>query len=123
MEIDKTKDKANELSQKLKTVEIPSKNGGGEIENLQKEIAELKQENRKIKNVAALDKFGCLKSELIAREIPQECENIDEWIRDYKKNNEFLFRQSAENHGGTFKPSRSNNLSPTELMNNFIRGI
>ena len=123
MEIDKTKNKANELSQKLKSVKIPTKNEDGEIENLQKEIAELKRENRKIKNVAALDKFGCLKSELIAREIPQECENVDEWIRDYKTNNEFLFRQPPENHGGIFKPSRSNNLSPTELMNNFIRGI
>lgn len=123
MEIDKTKNKANELSQKLKSVKIPTKNEDGEIENLQKEIAELKRENRKIKNVAALDKFGCLKSELIAREIPQECENVDEWIRDYKTNNEFLFRHPSENHGGTFKPSRSNNLSPTELMNNFIRGI
>ena len=93
------------------------------LDDLKQEIEKLKQENKRIKFVSSLTKFGCLKPELVAGEIPSDCENLDEWVKNYKSENEFLFRQSSENHGGSFKPAKTNNLSPTELMNNFIRGI
>ena len=93
------------------------------LDDLKQEIEKLKQENKRIKCVSSLTKFGCLKPDLVAGEIPSDCENLDEWVQNYKSENEFLFRQSSENHGGSFKPAKTNNLSPTELMNNFIRGI
>ena len=102
------------------------KNDEKNVENLndlKQEIEKLKQENQRIKFVSSLTKFGCLKPELVAGEIPNDCENLDEWVQNYKSENEFLFRQASENHGGSFKPAKTNNLSPTELMNNFIRGI
>ena len=124
---EKLKSKAEILNQKLrnasqKTVP-PNLQEENETEILKKKVEDLMQENRKIKTLSSLNKFGCLKSELVAKEIPNDCENIDEWVQNYKNENAFLFSLSQENHGGNFKPSRSNNLSPTELMNNFIRGI
>ena len=121
------KNKAEILNQKLRNVSqknvSPNLQEENETEILKKKVEDLMKENRKIKTLSSLNKFGCLKSELVAKEIPSDCENIDEWVQNYKNENEFLFSLPPESHGGNFKPSRSNNLSPTELMNNFIRGI
>lgn len=94
-----------------------------EIENLKKEITALKSENFNVKTLAALEKSGCLKPELVIKAVPKDCENLQDWIDTFKTENDILFKQPPRNHGGNFKPSNCCNLSPTELMNNYIRGI
>ena len=93
------------------------------LEALQKEIADLKAENRKIKASAALDKSGCIKTDLVIKALPDDCEDIQAWIDNYKEENEFLFKEQKPIHGGSYKPTQSANLSATEIMNNYIRGI
>lgn len=91
------------------------------LKNLQDELALSKRENLTAKRTALLDKAGCISSELVAGIIPDECEDIQGWIDNYKKENELMFRPGGAKHGGGFKPAASNNLSPSEMMNMFIR--
>lgn len=91
-----------------------------QLKALQDEFAKTKRENRLVKNQSLLDKAGCIKSDLVASVIPDDCDDVQKWIEDYKKDNEILFK-SATNHGGSFKPSTSSNLDPHNVMNNFIR--
>lgn len=90
-----------------------------QLKTLQEEFAKTKRENRIVKNQSLLDKAGCIKSDLVATAIPDDCEDVQKWIEDYKKENEVLFK--AVNHGGNYKPSTSNNINPHDAMNNFIR--
>ena len=94
-----------------------------EIVKLKDEILKLKKENFNIKTLAALEKSGCLKPELAAKAIPDDCENIQEWVEGFKAENAILFKKPLNNHGSSFKPTQGTNLSPVEIMNNFIRGI
>ena len=94
-----------------------------ELEILKNEISALKSENFNIKTISALEKSGCIKPELVINAVPKDCENLQDWIDSFKTENEILFRQPPQNHGGNFKPSHYSNLSPSELMNNYIRGI
>ncbi len=94
-----------------------------QLESLQKEIADLKAENRRIKASAALDKSGCIKTDLVIKALPDDCEDIQAWIDNYKEENTFLFKEQSPIHGGSYKPTQSTNLSATEIMNNYIRGI
>lgn len=94
-----------------------------EMESLKQELAKLKDENFNIKTISALEKAGCLKPELVLKAIPKDCESLQDWIESFKTENDILFKQPPQNHGGNFKPSNCSNLSPTELMNNYIRGI
>lgn len=94
-----------------------------EISKLKEEISLLKKENFNIKTLAALEKSGCLKPELAAKTIPENCENIQEWVEQFKAENDILFRKPLQDHGNTFKPTQCTNLSPVEIMNNYIRGI
>lgn len=90
-----------------------------QLKALQEEFAKTKRENKLVKNQSLLDKAGCIKSDLVATAIPDDCEDVSKWIEDYKKENEVLFK--AVNHGGNYKPSTSNNINPHDAMNNFIR--
>ena len=92
-----------------------------QLKALQDEFAKTKRENRLVKNQALLDKAGCIKSDLVASIIPDDCANVQEWIDNYKKDNEILFKAATQNHGGNFKPSNGNNTNPHEAMNEFIR--
>lgn len=94
-----------------------------EIIKLKKEIADLKAENFNMRTISALEKSGCLKAELAAKVIPKDCTNIQEWVDNFKSENDILFQQPAQSHGSAFKPSQCSNLSPVEIMNNYIRGI
>ncbi len=94
-----------------------------DILSLKKQIENLKAENLSIKTIRALEKSGCIMPELAAKAVPADCENLQQWIDTFKSENEVLFQPPAQNHGGNFKPTKCNNLSPTELMNNYIRGI
>lgn len=90
-----------------------------QLKALQDEFAKTKRENRLVKNQALLDKAGCIKSDLVASVIPDDCDNIQEWIDNYKKENEVLFKSA--NHGGNYKPSSSSNVDPHNVINDFIR--
>lgn len=92
-----------------------------QLKALQDEFAKTKRENRLVKNQSLLDKAGCIKSDLVASVIPDDCDNVQEWIDNYKKENEVLFKAASSNHGGNYKPANSNNVSPNEVVNQFIR--
>lgn len=92
-----------------------------QLKALQDEFAKTKRENRLVKNQSLLDKAGCIKSDLVATVIPDDCDNVQEWIENYKKENEILFKTATQNHGGNFKPSNGTNVNPHDAINNFIR--
>lgn len=92
-----------------------------QLKALQDEFAKTKRENRLVKNQSLLDKAGCIKSDLVATVIPDDCDNVQEWIENYKKENEILFKTATTNHGGNFKPSNGTNANPHDAINNFIR--
>ena len=48
-----------------------------EIIKLQKEIAQLREENFNIKTISTLERAGCLKPELVLKSVPKDCEDID----------------------------------------------
>ena len=125
------KDREAELAQKIfrnvksaqQGQDEKSKKENEEILKLQKEIADLKEENFNVKTISSLERAGCLKPELVLKSVPRDCENLDEWIENFKSENDILFDDAQYNHGGIYKPTVSKNLSPNEIMNNFIRGI
>lgn len=92
-----------------------------QLKALQDEFAKIKRENRIVKNQSLLDKAGCIKSDLVASVIPDDCDNVQGWIENYKKENEILFKTATTNHGGNFKPSNGTNVNPHDAINNFIR--
>ena len=94
-----------------------------EILQLKKEIEQLKEENFNVKTISTLERAGCLKPELVLKSVPRDCENLGEWIDKFKAENDILFGSPDYCHGGAYKPTISKNLSPNEIMNNFIRGI
>lgn len=88
---------------------------------IQKELDNLKETNRNLEIMRALDKAGCLKSELVAKDIPTDCTDFEKFIADYKNENGFLFGIKKQTHGGTFKPQNARNLTPSQRMDNYIR--
>lgn len=90
-----------------------------QLKVLQEEFAKTKKENTIVKRQSLLDKAGCIKSDLVVNVIPDDCEDVQAWIDSYKKENEILFKK--ENHGGSYKPSSTTNLTPSQMMDNYIR--
>ena len=90
-------------------------------DSIQKELDILKESNRNLKIMRALDKAGCLKSELVSKEIPADCSDFEEFIENYKNENGFLFGVRKQTHGGNFKPQNSQKLTPSQRMDNYIR--
>ncbi|MBS4760298.1 MAG: hypothetical protein KHX03_06335 [Clostridium sp.] len=88
---------------------------------IQKELDALRISNRSLKVLRALDKAGCIKSELVAKDIPSDCENLEEFIEEYKAMNDFLFKEKKQSYGGIFKPSSTKNLTPSQQMDAYIR--
>ena len=103
--------------------ELKSEKENAEILKLQKEIEQLKEENFNVKTISSLERAGCLKPELVLKSVPRDCENLTEWIDNFKAENDILFVSPDSSCGGGYKPTVSKNLSPNEIMNNFIRGI
>lgn len=68
-----------------------------------------------------LEMAGCLKPDLVLKDIPVDCENLDGFLADYKKNNNFLFKKEKVRHGFTFRGGKSTNYTPSQQMNNYIR--
>ncbi len=92
-----------------------------QLKILQEEFAKTKKENTLVKRQSLLDKAGCIKSDLVVNVIPDDCEDVQGWIENYKKENGILFKKETTNHGGGYKPSTTSNLTPAEQMNSFIR--
>ena len=86
-----------------------------------KELEELKETNRNLKIVRALDKAGCIKSELVSKDIPKDCEDLEGFIEKYKEENQFLFSAPRKNIGSTFKTSGTKNLTAAQKMDAYIR--
>lgn len=125
-ELEALKNQIADLRKEAAKYRISAKNYSAEkqiaedqLKSLQEELTTAKKENRFVKCQMLLDKAGCIKSDLVANIIPDDCEDIQAWIEEYKRDNEILFNK--QDHGGAFKPSQINNLSPSELMNSFIR--
>lgn len=68
-----------------------------------------------------LEKIGCLKPTLVLSEIPAECEDIDDFLKVYKKENSFLFKGEKNRHGFSFRGGKSSNYTTSQQMNNYIR--
>lgn len=93
-----------------------------QIAKLNQELENTKRENVTVKRVAALEKAGCIEAELIANKIPEDETDINGWVEDYKKTHPSLFEEKKpQSHGGAYKPQKSNNLTPSQQMNAFIR--
>lgn len=127
-EIQSLKEQISELRKEAAKYRTAAKSNAGEkqsieeqLKALQDEFAKTKKENQTVKRTALLDKAGCIKSDLVVNIIPEYCDDIEAWIKEYKKENEVLFKQEIIKHGGGYKPSSSNNLSPSQVMNSFIR--
>lgn len=88
---------------------------------IQKELDALKISHRSLKIMRALDKAGCIKSELVAKDIPQDCEDLEQFIEEYKVQNDFLFKEKKQSYGGSFKPAAAKNLTPSQQMDAYIR--
>lgn len=68
-----------------------------------------------------LEKYGCRKPDLVLKDIPENCENLEEFLSDYQKENPFLFESPKVKHGYSFRGSRASNYTPSQQMNNYIR--
>ena len=91
---------------------------------IQKELESLKAQHRTLSIIQKLDKAGCIKSELVAKDIPAQMslsEDLDKFIEKYKEENKFLFKAPKQNAGGNFKASGAKNLTPSQQMDAYIR--
>lgn len=107
-----SRDEANE---KLEIIE--------KAREVQQELDALKAQHRTLKIMRALDSAGCIKSELVAKDIPDDCKDFDEYIKTYKVENGFLFNSARQkqSRGGAHKPSTTVNLTPSQQMDMSIR--
>lgn len=90
-------------------------------EEISRELEALRVSNRTLKVLRALDNAGCIKSDLVAKDIPEDCEDLDSFINNYKESNGFLFKPKKTFVGNSFKASGSKNLTPSQQMDAFIR--
>ena len=92
-----------------------------QFDDVRKELESVKLQNFEQLALSKLDKQGCLRSALVFKDIPQNCENLDDFIENYKKNNPFLFKKQKSKHGFSFKSGKNANYTPSQKMNNYIR--
>ena len=90
-------------------------------EDFLEELTSLKKAKRNLEVMRALDKAGCIKSDLVAKDVPSDCENLEEFIENYKEENKFLFTAPKKTIGSSFKTSTTKNLSPAQQMDAYIR--
>lgn len=120
-EISKLRKESAKYRQSSRTNEAEKTAIQQKAEEIQKELEVLKSTHKTLNIVRKLDKAGCVKSELVAKDIPDDCEDIDSFIEKYKEENDFLFRAKKQSLGGTFKPSTTKALTPSQQMDAFIR--
>ena len=92
-----------------------------QFDDVRKQLESLKAQSFEQIALMKLDKQGCLRSALVLKDIPQDCENLDEFIENYRKNCPFLFSNKKSKHGFSFKGGKNANYTPSQKMNNYIR--
>ena len=90
-------------------------------DNLQQQYDSVSIQNKTQQIIHKLQNVGCLKPALVLKDIPQDCENLDEFIQNYKNENYFLFEQPKERHGFAFRGGRARNYTTSQQMNSYIR--
>lgn len=91
------------------------------LQNLKADFETISKEKLNQEILYKLEMSGCLKPNLVLKDIPAECENLDDFLTDYKNNNPFLFQQQKTRHGFAFKGVKSTNYTSSQQMNNYIR--
>lgn len=122
-EMQRLRDESAKNRKTLKTEAEEKLNLQAKAEEIQAELTALKATHRSLNIMRLLDKAGCIKSELVAKDIPEDCKDFEEFIENYKKENGFLFQslQQKQNRGGSYKPSTTVNLTPSQQMDAYIR--
>ena len=127
-EIAELKAQIAELRRESAKYRTTAKNSETEKQTIEEQLKALKEdfiksqkENKKIKLQSMLDKAGCVKSELVIKDMPEDLENPEEWIEKYKEQNGFLFQSESKNHGGNHKPQGNKTLTPSQKMDAYIR--
>lgn len=85
------------------------------------QIANLTKQKAEGEILHKLEKIGCLKPTLVLSEIPADCEDIDDFLEVYKKENPFLFKSQKIRHGFSFRGGKASNYTTSQQMNNYIR--
>lgn len=120
-EIEKLRKEAAKYRTASKTEALQKTELQKKADEIQKELDSLKELNRNLKVMRALDKAGCIKSELVSKDVPTDCEDLNAFIENYKEENKFLFKSLKKTIGSTFKASGAKNLSPSQQMDAYIR--
>ncbi|MCR5261571.1 MAG: hypothetical protein K6C94_06995 [Candidatus Gastranaerophilales bacterium] len=89
--------------------------------NLKADYASISKQNYDQSIITKLEKAGCLKPSLVLKDIPEDCQNVDEFVQEYQQNNPFLFKKPQTRHGYTFKNGKASNYTASQQMNNYIR--
>lgn len=120
-EIRKLRDEAAKYRKSSRTIAEEKEAIEQKAKEIEEELKNLKESNRTLSIIRKLDNAGCIKSDLVAKDIPHNCEDIDAFIANYKEENGFLFKTPKQNFGTNFKPSSSKNLSASQKMDAYIR--
>ena len=95
---------------------------------LEQQAAEIKSELETLKKahraellMRKLDAAGCIKSTLVVKDIPENCDDIDTFIENYRSENSFLFNKNKISSNDFFKPQKSQLLSASQQMDRVIR--
>ena len=95
---------------------------------LEQQAAEIKSELETLKKahraellMRKLDAAGCIKSTLVVKDIPENCDDIDTFIENYRSENSFLFNKNKISGNDFFKPQKSQLLSASQQMDRVIR--
>lgn len=123
-ELEKLRKEAAKYRNSTKAEEMEKLEIQARAQEIQKELDTLRAEHRSLSIIQKLDKAGCIKSELVAKDVPAQislAEDLDKFIEKYKEENKFLFKAPKQNAGGTFKASGAKNLTPSQKMDAYIR--
>lgn len=105
----------------LKTSNLEKDEALKRFEEIKTELDSVCKQKREREIFYTLEKFGCLKPDLVIKDIPENCENVEDFLSSYKTQNPFLFESPKTKHGFAFRSNRAVNYSPSQQMNNYIR--
>lgn len=92
-----------------------------QYDDLQAEYNRVLNSKREQEILHKLQLKGCKKPELALRDIPPDCNDVDDFLSLYAKQNSFLFEKPKNKHGYSFRGGRASNYTPSQQMNNYIR--
>jgi len=91
------------------------------FDDLKADYALLSKQNNDQNIIRKLERAGCLKPALVLKDIPEDCQNTDEFLEEYQALNPFLFQKPKTRHGFSFKGGKASNYTASQQMNNYIR--